>query len=332
VKISEAKIVVMGGGTGTYVALSGLKEFTKHLIAVVTVTDTGGSSGRLRDQFGFLPVGDLRQGLAALASDGGEAWIRKLLLYRFSRGEGLNGHNLGNLVLTALTDLTGSEAKAVEVAAQIFRLAGRVLPVSLDNIQLVATYEDGTRVVGEHEIDEPAEENQDKQIINLQLVPQASIYEEADKAIREADLILIGPGDLYTSLLPHLLVEGVKEALTSRKGRLVYAINLMTRLGQTRGYTASTHLEKLTSFLGSDPDFVLLNKAPIAKHFTDAYAKQGEFPVADDLEDSSDYQVIRQDLLADEEYFKSSGDILKRSFLRHHPKKLAQALVDFLSS
>lgn len=321
----------MGGGTGTYVALSGLKEFTKHLTAVVTVTDSGGSSGRLRDQFGFLPVGDLRQGLAALASDGGEAWIRKLLLYRFNRGEGLNGHNLGNLVLTALTDLAGSEAKAVEIAAQIFRLAGRVLPVSLDNIQLVATYEDGTTVVGEHEIDEPAKENLDKQIVDLQVVPKAWIYEEADKAIGEADLILIGPGDLYTSLLPHLLVEGVKEALTSRKGRLVYAVNLMTRLGQTRGYTASTHLKKLTSFLGGDPDFVLVNNAPIAKHFTDAYAKQGEFPVEDDLENNASYRVVRQDLLADEEHSKSLGDTLKRSFLRHHPKKLAKALVSLLS-
>lgn len=331
-RISQARIVVLGGGTGTYVALSGLKEFTEHLTAVVTVSDSGGSSGRLRDQFGFLPVGDLRQALAALAPNNGEAWIRNLLLYRFDRGEGLNGHNLGNLVLAALTDLAGSEARAVEIAAQIFRLSGRVLPVSLDNVQLVATYEDGSWVVGEHEIDEPSPKDSQKQIVNLELRPRARIYKEAEKAIRQADLILIGPGDLYTSLLPNLLVEGLREALAQRRGQLVFAVNLMTRSGQTRGYTASTHLEKLSSLMEAYPDVVLINSAPIPKQILQAYAKQGEFPVEDDLEDGSKMRLVRRDFLAGEAYVKARGDFLKRSFLRHHPQKLAKALVDLLVS
>lgn len=326
----HAKIVVIGGGTGTYVALTGLKKHVADLTAVVTVTDSGGSSGRLRDQFGFLPTGDLRQCLAALASENGEAWIRKLLLYRFDRGESLNGHNLGNLILTALTDLTGSEPQALTVAARIFHLEGTVLPISLANTQLVAEYDDGRQVVGEHEIDEP--KTTGRRIVKLRVEPPAKIYTEAERKIREADLILIGPGDLYTSLLPNLLVDGAAEAITQCRGRIVFAVNLMTRLGQTQGYTAQTHLDELKKYLGQDPDFVLVNNAPIPARILKRYGEQSEFGVVDDLNNTASTTIIRTDLLAREFVTKGKSDLLRRSFLRHDSKKLARTLIQILGN
>jgi uncharacterized cofD-like protein len=323
----QKRVVVVGGGTGTYVALTGLKKHTRRLAAIVAVTDSGGSTGRLRDQFGFLPVGDLRQCLAALADANGEAWIRRLLLYRFDRGEGLKGHNLGNLILTALTDLTGSEARAVEVAAKLFRLKGKVLPVSLANVNLVAEYDDGSRVVGEHEIDEP--EDPRKRISRLTLEPPAAIYEKAEKVIREADLIVLGPGDLYTSILPNLIVEGVAAAMGKKKGKLVFVLNLMTRAGQTHDFSAARHVEEIKKYLGFYPDVVLVNDEPFPEPIRRRYRRQDEYPVADDLDEKQlPVRVVRRRLLASECYEKARSDAVKRSFLRHDPDKLAQALMD----
>ncbi len=320
------KIVVIGGGTGSFVVLSGLRNYPVDLTAIVTVADSGGSTGRLRTEFGFLPVGDMRQCLAALASESGENYIQKLLLYRFAKCKGLKGHNLGNLILTALTDLSGSEAKALEIAARIFRLHGTILPITKTNIDLVATYEDGKTVIGEHEIDEPKHQG-GKRIVKLTTKPRAKIYPPAQKAIEQAGLVVLGPGDLYTSILPNLVIEGIKKAFNRSKAKIVYVVNLMTRYSQTHNFTAQDHLNEIERYLDQKVDFVLINNHRIPNNILKLYQKEKGIPVKDDLVTQAHCKVIRKDLLAPTVIIKPKGDLLKRSYLRHNSAKLAQALI-----
>lgn len=327
IKKTKAKIVVIGGGTGSFVVLAGLRKYPTDLTAIVTVADSGGSTGRLRTEFGFLPVGDMRQCLAALALD--DDYIRKILLYRFAKGRGLKGHNLGNLILTALTDLTSSEPKAVETAARIFRLQGKILPITTSNIQLVATYEDGKVVVGEHKIDEP-KHKEEKRIIKLSTKPKSAIYSQAKKAIEQADLIVLGPGDLYTSILPNLVISGVKKAFSLTKAKIIYVVNLMTRFSQTPGFTAKDHVREIEKYLGRKLDFVLLNKGEIPKEILKLYQKEKGFPVKDDLKTKTHFKLIKKNLLAPKVVIKPKGDVLKRSYLRHDSKKLAKTITSLL--
>lgn len=319
------KIIVIGGGTGSFVVLSGLKKHKVDLTAIVSVADSGGSTGRLRTEFGFLPVGDMRQCLAALADK--KSFIRKVLLYRFSKGKGLKGHNLGNLFLTALTDLAGSEARAIEVAADIFRLKGRVLPITDKSVQLKATYEDGTDILGEHEIDEPKHIG-GKKIIKLECHPKALIYTGAKEAILNADLIVLGPGDLYTSILPNLIVDDIKDVFGKTKAKVVYIVNLMTRYSQTHKFTAQDHVKELEKYLGRAVDFILLNKANISPYIKKLYRREKGFPVKDDLPKNS--QVIRKNLLAAKIVEKKDGDILQRSYLRHDAGQIGKVLISLL--
>lgn len=323
--MTQKNILVIGGGTGSYVLLSGLRDYPVNLMAIVSVTDSGGSSGRLRTEFGFLPVGDMRQCLAALTEKGRDDILRTLLLYRFNKGNGLKGHNLGNLILTALTEITGSEALAVETTAKIFRLKGEIFPITLDNVHLVANYEGGSEVVGEHEIDEP-KHGGGKRIIKLSTRPQATIYREASRAIRSADLIVLGPGDLYTSILPNLIVEGASREFKSAKAKIVYVINLMTRYSQTHEMTALDHVQEIEKYLKRKIDIVVVNKAIIPPKIIALYKKEKGFPVVDDLKKPSEYKIIREDLLADKVIIKPPSDVLHRSFLRHSSVKLAHTI------
>ncbi|PIS09147.1 hypothetical protein COT75_02710 [Candidatus Beckwithbacteria bacterium CG10_big_fil_rev_8_21_14_0_10_34_10] len=325
----KKKIVVIGGGTGSFVVLSGLRKYPVSLTAIVSVTDSGGSTGRLRTEFGFLPVGDMRQCLAALKAENGDDYIRKILLYRFSKGKGLKGHNLGNLILTALTDLTNSEPRAVEIAARIFRLEGKIFPVTTSNIQLKATYEDGKTIIGEHEIDEPKHQG-GKKIIKLSTKPKAKIYLKAKKAIQEADLIILGPGDLYTSILPNLVIEGTKKAIQNSKAKIIYIVNLMTRYGQTPNFTAQDHIKEIEKHLGRKLNLVLLNTGKIPDKVLNLYKQEKGFPVKDDLKNNNNFKLIRKDFLAPAIKMKSKGDVLQRSYLRHSPDKLAKAITSLL--
>jgi len=324
----KQRIAVIGGGTGSFVVLSGLRKYPVNLTAIVSVADNGGSTGRLRTEFGFLPVGDMRQCLAALASDNG--YIRKLLLYRFSKGKGISGHNLGNLILTGLSDIASSESKAIEIAARIFRLQGAIFPITTTNIQLAAVYDNGKTIVGEHKIDEP-EHKGGKKIIKLTTLPKANIYDQAEKAIKKADLIVLSPGDLYTSLLPNLIIKGAKRAFSQSKAKIVYIVNLMTRYSQTHQFTASKHVNEVEKYLGKYVDFVLINKAKIPTKILKLYQKEKGFPVKDDLERKAHFKVIRKDLLAPAIVVKPKGDILKRSYLRHDSEKLAKAIIPLLN-
>ena len=323
----KPKIVVIGGGTGSFVVLSGLKRYQVELTAVVTVADSGGSTGRLRTEFGFLPVGDIRQCLAALAKENKHQYIHQLLLYRFSKGTGLKGHNLGNLILTALTDMVGSEPKAIEIASRIFRLKGDVFPVSLSKVDLIAEYDDRSRIVGEHEIDEPKHQG-GKRIVKLGFTKPAHLYPKVRQALLEADLIVFCPGDLYTSLLPNLIVNGMKNTLVRAKAPLVYITNLMTRYSQTDNYSAADHVGVVEKYAGRRLDKILINNRPIPKKILGIYKKEKGSPVRDDL--GNDPRVLRKDVLNKQLVVKKKGDAVERSLIRHDSQKLAKELVKLI--
>jgi len=318
----KKKIVVIGGGTGISSVVSGLKNEPVELTALVSVADSGGSTGRLRDEFGFQPVGDLRQSLAALAKEKSQEWIRKLLLYRFEKGTGLNGHNLGNLILTALQDMAGSTTSALEVAERIFQLNGKIYPVTSQNIQLIVEYVDGSIVVGEHRLDDNGAGN--KKIKRIRLSPHAKLYKKAEEAILNADLIVIGPGDYYGSILAALSVNGIKRCMCATKAKIVYVVNLMTRFTQTYGMTAYDHQLGIEEVIGRACDLAIINSQPIPAEILKMYACEQEYPVVNDLPKN---KYISADLLSSVRFTKASSDLTHRSYLRHDAKKLAKVLM-----
>lgn len=327
------KIVVIGGGTGSAVVLSGLKNYQDvELSAVVVVSDNGGSTGRLRDEFGFLPVGDLRQCIAALATGENEKEIRQLLLYRFDQKSSLKGHNLGNLILTSLENLTGSASKAVEIASRIFRTNGTVLPISEDSVNLVIHYDDGKVMVGEKNLDDSSLGG--KKISQITLDKKAKIYDKAYEAIVAADLVVFGPGDLYGSLIPNTLVDGFTQALAENKqrgGKFVYVGNLMTHYSQTHLMTAQEHLDEVHKYCQRQTDFVLINNAPIPQDILNIYQKANDFPVVDNLQNvTGGPTLVRQDLLSNIMVKADKNDALQRSLIRHHKQKLATSLYQLI--
>lgn len=326
--MSEApkKVVVMGGGTGIYPVVSALKELPVDITTIVAASDSGGSTGRIRDEFGFPPVGDLRQSLAALAQDRGQEWIRKILLYRFTKGKGLTGHNLGNLILTALQDMTGSTTQALTIAEQIFRLEGKVIPVTEENVQLKIQYEDGSAVTGEHSLDSDSIVN--KKITGVSLIPKCHINPFAAEAIKNADLIIIGPGDYYASLMAVLVANGMEQAIRQSSARIMYVVNLMTRSTQTSNMTARDHVEGIEKVLGKNVSHIVINSTPIPEMVLHAYAAENEFPVLDDTH--SDSRTIRVPLLEELLFQKSETDTAHRSLLRHNRDKLKTVLEQVL--
>jgi len=330
----KKRIVTIGGGTGTHTVLRGLKRYQDQvdLTAVVTMADSGGSTGRLRDEFGYLPVGDVRMALAALASDidEHEELVRQLFLHRFSKGHGLNGHNVGNLLLVALTDILGSEEAAIQAAGKLLRVQGRVLPVTTQSTHLIATYSDGVEIIGEHDIDEPARDRLVHHITDLGITPLVPASVEATTAIIDADLVVLGPGDLYTSVLANIVVPGIETALRDTTARLVYVTNLMTKQGQTNGMGVAEHVRELTRYIGRTPDIVLVNVTPLPTDLLAKYAADDEFPVEFNYE-WDDVQIVPVDLLASEQVVTKAGDTLKRSLIRHDSAKLAERLIKLLT-
>jgi len=319
------KIVVIGGGTGSFTVLSGLKKYSVDISAVVSMTDSGGSNKVIRDELGLLPTSDIRQCFVALAENGKEQALRKLFIYRFSKGNGLNGMTFGNLFLAALSDIFGSQIEAIKKTGQLLKIKGRVLPVTLTDSNLAAVYENGKKIVGEHLIDEPKHSGKLK-IDEVFLKPKAKMYSEAKKAILKADLVVIGPGDLYTSIIANLLTEGMSSVLKKTKAKVVYIMNLMTRSGQTFGFSAKDHIQVLEKYLGKNClDYVLINAKTLPESALAKYKKIKELPVIDDLKDSY-FKVIRGDFLSKKETKPIPGDILKRSLIRHDSDKLAKAL------
>ena len=257
------KVVAIGGGTGLSTMLRGLKNHTKNLTAIVTVADDGGSSGMLRQDLGMPPPGDIRHCMEALAN--AEPLMQELLTYRFPQGSGnLTGQSFGNLILAALNGISGSFDEAVSKMSQVLAITGRVLPVTNADVVLEATFENGTQVQGESKISD-FKKAQDCRIQSVRLLPEhPKALPEAVRAIEEADLILLGPGSLYTSVIPNLLVDGISEAVCASKAMKIYICNIMTQDGETEGMTASDHVKALLRHSGPGlVDICLCNSAPV---------------------------------------------------------------------
>jgi len=327
--MANQKIVCLGGGTGTSVILSGLKKYPVDLTAIVSMADDGGANKVIRDEFGLLPTSDIRQCFVALAENDStsEQSLRKLFTYRFHKGQGFGGMTFGNLFMLALTDIFGSQLEAIKKTSEILKIKGRILPITLTDSKLVAVYENGEKIVGEHLIDEPKHDGRLK-ITELFLEPPSEAYLEAVKAILNADIVVIGPGDLYTSLISGLVVKGIKEALAATKAKVVFVLNLMTKYGQTSGFTAQDHLEVLERYLGKNClDYVLVNSGQIPQKALKKYEEAKESVVYDDLKNDY-FKIIRSDFLSQNEIRKIPGDSLKRSFIRHDSGKLAKVIIE----
>jgi uncharacterized cofD-like protein len=312
------RIVVLGGGTGLFTALTGLRRHEVDVTAIVSMADSGGSSGRLRDEFGFLPTGDVRRCLVALAADDhlGQL-LRELFEYRFARGEGLAGHSFGNLLLTALTDVSGGTDKAIMETARLLRVKGTVLPVTLSHSHLYAELDDGAVLEGEAAIDQRRDT---APIRRVYLDPPARATDEAIAAIETADMVVIGPGDLYTSLVPNLLVEGIKDAIVRSPARVVYVCNVMTKHGETDGFTASDFLRIVTRYLGEGAiDVALLNYyEALPREVLVRYLAERAAPVSIDQDRCYEYadRLVVRPLAA-------AGTLV-----RHDPDRLADALME----
>ena len=326
-KIKQPKIVVIGGGTGTFTVLTGLKNYPVDLTAIVTMMDSGGSSGKLRDELGVLPPGDVRQCLVALATS--SELMRNLFSYRFEEGD-LKGHTFGNIFVSALEKTTGSIEKAIDEIGKILRIQGQVVPVTFDKTELCVELIDGEIIVGETHIDEVENKVKRARIKRAFLSDEVSANEKALKAIRSADLIMIGPGDLYTSIVPNLLVSKIASALQKTKAKKVYVLNLMTKYGQTTNYTAQDHIDDIEQYLGNKTiDTILINNTQPKKSTRAWYEDFGEEPVKDNLNETA-YSLIRKDLIRDVVIKKEKTDTLKRSMIRHDSDKLAKVIIELL--
>lgn len=329
----DKRFTVIGGGTGTYSVLMGLKKYSQNITAVVSMADSGGSAKKERDEWGLLPSSDIRKSLIALADVSTEdsLLLRQLFQYRYSSGVGVSGMTFGNLFLVALTKLLKSQSLAIEKAGEFLRIRGKVLPVTLKEVDLVATYEDGSRVVGEHFIDEPKHNGKVK-ITKLTTQPQASINPEVAETIENSNVIIIGPGGFYTTILANLVIGGLAKAIVKSQARKIFILNLMTEYGQTYGFSASKFIAVLSNYLPLKAlDFVIINNTTISPKILDKYNKLHASPVLNDLPKNNTFKIIEADLLSKKLVKKEKGDELKRSLIRHNPDKIARLCLKILN-
>ncbi|MCM8773293.1 MAG: YvcK family protein [Candidatus Omnitrophica bacterium] len=310
------KIVTIGGGTGLSTILEGLKEQTSNITAIVSVSDEGGSSGRLRKEFGILPPGDIRNCLVSLAE--APQLLRDLFQYRFAEGEGIKGHSFGNIFITALTEVTGSFQSAIKESSRVLAIRGKVVPASLEVIRIKAEYMDGSVMEGEDKIPK-----QGKSIKRVFVIPpNASPNPEALEAIRQAEIIIIGPGSLFTSVLPNLLIKDISEEIAKRNVFKLYICNVMTQHGETDGFTASDHVSALISHTGEDIiNHCLVNSGRLDYNLLIRYSQEKSFPVILDKN-----RLKKLGLVVIEDDFVS-----KSNFLRHDPQKTAKAIIQSYS-
>jgi uncharacterized cofD-like protein len=320
------KITVLGGGTGSMAVLSGLKQYKDlDISVVVNMTDDGGSNAVVRDEFGLLPLSDLRKSIIALSELNNET-IQQMFTYRFDIGKGLSGHTLGNLMMTALSKITGSELEAIEIISKLFHVRGSVIPVTLEHTRLVAKYSDGSEVKSEHLIDDPIDQEK-KQITNLRVEPSVQAFPKAIQAIEDADYIIIGPGDLFTTTLANIVIGNMAKTIKNAKGKIIFINNLMTKKGQTDDMTANDLSKKIKEYLHREPDFIILNDGKIPELALQKYINKGEEIIKDDLEYSE--KIIRANIIGDE-IVSDSGDTLVRSLVRHDKEKLGEILYNIM--
>jgi uncharacterized cofD-like protein len=320
------KVVVIGGGTGTFTVLTALKYYARDITAIVSMSDDGGSTGILRDELGALPPGDVRQCLVALSES--DQYMRDLFNYRFDEGT-FHGHSFGNIFLTALEKTTGNFAQAVKMAGQVLNISGKVLPVTLSNNKLVFTHPDGTQIIGQHAVEMADFGNIHQPQLSLQ--PNSAINPEAKSAIEEADLVVIAPGNLYATLAPALIVNGLGEALKNTRAKLVYIANLVTKPGQTDGLKVHDFVKEIERFIGSKTvDYVIYNQKQPTAALLRKYAQAGEFAVEFDegAMELSGYEAIGEDLISDTiPKLKASEQLIPRTLIRHDSDKVARLIM-----
>lgn len=312
------RIVVVGGGTGLSTMLRGLKEYSDNITAIVTVADDGGSSGRIREELGILPPGDIRNTLVSLADT--EPLMERLFQYRFSWGQGLEGHSFGNLFIAAMTDITGDFEEAIREMSKVLAVRGRVLPATLATVKLGARYEDGDEAWGESHIPQEG-----RQISQMFLEPSdVSALPEALQAIEQADVVVLGPGSLYTSIIPNLLVHPIPEAIGRTNALRVYVCNVMTQPGETENMTAAQHVRALVAHAGRRRivDAVLVNDEQISPEQAAKYANQGAYAIEPDLAELRRLGVqVRAAKLLD-----------AQDLVRHDPRKLAREIMQMVEA
>ena len=329
------KIVVIGGGTGTFTILSGLKKYPNlDLSVIVSMMDDGGSNRVIRDEFGLLPTSDLRQCMVALASSDSDQTLRKLFTYRYDQGVGISGMTFGNLFMAALTDIyKGDQKKAINETSEILGVKGKIIPITFEKTNLVATYENGKQILGEHAIDEPDSQIGKFRITKLEVIPKIKVNKDALDAINSADLIVLGPGDFYTSILPNLVIDGISSSINKSKAKVVFVANLMTKFGQTVNFNVSDFINEVEKYLaGRKLDFCILNTSNhFSKKMLSKYKKENAEPVKDDLKGyTGKTKIVRKSVISNKIFQKARGDKLERSLIRHDSDKLAKAVIELL--
>jgi uncharacterized cofD-like protein len=323
------KVVTIGGGTGSFMLLSGLKKYPIELSAIVSMADDGGSTGVLRDELGVLPPGDVRQCLVAL-SDAGDV-MRELMNYRFEEGS-LGGHSFGNLLLSALEKIEGGFLAGVQEAAKILNVRGEVVPVTGDDTGLCVELEDGEIIKGEHAIN-THECVREKGIKRAYLEPTAKANTVAVQKILEADMVIIGPGNHYCSIVPNLLVQGISEALQNTKALVVYNANLVNKREHSSNFTLETYVEEIESYIGAKRiDYVVFNNEAPPQELVEKYKEEGGLLERSAEEKERRYKIIQTNVLSKEVAQKQPGDSLavRRNFIRHDTEKLAKILMMLL--
>jgi uncharacterized cofD-like protein len=314
------KIVVVGGGTGLSTLLMGLKHRTSNITAIVAMADDGGSSGRLREEFDVLPPGDIRNCIVALSDS--EDLLGALFQFRFTGGKGLDGHNFGNLFITALSHVTGDFAMAIKESSKVLAIRGNVYPATLQKAKLVARRADGRETIGESRI----RDEKDSPIDRIFLLPgDCRATEESLEAIRLADAIILGPGSLYTSVMPNLIIEGIKNEIIKSRARKIYVCNIMTESGETDDYSVSDHVRAIIKHTGPGIiDCCIANVTRIPKDLYEKYSREEKFPIK--LEEN-DERWLRQERIA---LVKAKIAGVKE-FVRHDPGKLSEAVMSILN-
>lgn len=322
-KKARKNVVVIGGGTGTFTVLTGLKKYPVNLTAIVAMSDSGGSTGMLRDELGVLPPGDVARCLIALSSS--DKLMRTLMDYRFENGK-LKGHRFGNLLLSALEKITGSFDESIEKAGEVLRIRGKVVPATLDKVHLMARI--GKRIIRGEERVQNAHLN--GSLKNLWLEPVARSNPKALAAIREADVIVIGPGNFYASVLPNLLVHRIPETLRKSRAKKIYVCNLMTKKEHTKGWSVADHVQALEKYLGGPIDIVIYNNKKPEASMLKTYSREG-----DTLSSWADLPrsrvLIGNNLMSRERILDKIGTAAKESSLvRHDSAKLASTIAKII--
>lgn len=309
------RIVTIGGGTGLSTLLSGLKGFTRNIAAVVAVTDEGGSSGRLRQEWGMLPPGDIRNCIVALAENYNS--LNRLLNFRFDRGV-LKGHNLGNLILLAETEMVGDFQKAVQELNKLLAIHGQVLPVTTETVTLKGETVDGEQLSGELAISDKG-----SRLTKLWIEPgNAEPLEEVTRALAGADLIVLGPGSLFTSVLPNLLLRGVTEALKETRAPIVYVANLVTQPKETEGMNILAHVDWIAGVLGAVPDYIIANQSPIPEEFMTSYSKNGAEPLYLSIDEEKYLESLGAAVI-----YGNYVTIKDGVYLRHNAQNLSETII-----